>query len=114
MFFEILICTCLSFALFWFKYFPKKYSPNKQHAILITGCDSGIGYSIAKYCHEIGFTVFAACLNEESEGSILLKQLEDVYIVQLDVTSSESILYALTYVNNVLEKNPGMSKCFAS
>ncbi|XP_065221240.1 D-beta-hydroxybutyrate dehydrogenase, mitochondrial [Planococcus citri] len=106
---EILICICFTLVLLWLNRFSKKYSPAKNQAVLITGCDSGIGFSTAKYCHEIGFTVFAACLNEGSEGCVQLKKLGDVFTVKLDVTSSESIKKALTHVNNVLRANPGIS-----
>ncbi|KAM9037948.1 D-beta-hydroxybutyrate dehydrogenase, mitochondrial-like isoform 2-T5 [Sarcophilus harrisii] len=38
----------------------EKMSLNK--AVLVTGCDSGFGLSIAKHLHALGFTVFAGCL----------------------------------------------------
>ncbi|CAJ0966758.1 unnamed protein product, partial [Ranitomeya imitator] len=31
-------------------------------AVLVTGCDSGFGFSLAKHLHGKGFTVFAGCL----------------------------------------------------
>lgn len=30
--------------------------------MLITGCDTGFGYALAKHLHKLGFTVFAGCL----------------------------------------------------
>lgn len=32
--------------------------------MLITGCDAGIGYALAKHLHQLGFTVFAGCLHK--------------------------------------------------
>ncbi|CAO2631528.1 D-beta-hydroxybutyrate dehydrogenase, mitochondrial (Fragments) [Lemmus lemmus] len=34
-------------------------------AVLITGCDSGFGFSLAKHLHSKGFLVFAGCLMKE-------------------------------------------------
>ncbi|ELK17613.1 D-beta-hydroxybutyrate dehydrogenase, mitochondrial [Pteropus alecto] len=31
-------------------------------AVLVTGCDSGFGFSLAKHLHSKGFLVFAGCL----------------------------------------------------
>ena len=42
-------------------------------AILVTGCDSGIGHELARHLDSIGFTVFAACLDTGSEGAQRLR-----------------------------------------
>lgn len=105
-FFIVFICLIL----FGFKYSSKKFLPNTKHAILITGCDSGIGYSIAKHCHKLGFTVFAGCLNTQSDGFQLLKELQNVYPFQLDVTDKQSIQNAFITVNNTLENRPEIGK----
>nr|P86198.1 RecName: Full=D-beta-hydroxybutyrate dehydrogenase, mitochondrial; AltName: Full=3-hydroxybutyrate dehydrogenase; Short=BDH [Mesocricetus auratus] len=34
-------------------------------AVLVTGCDSGFGFSLAKHLHSKGFLVFAGCLLKE-------------------------------------------------
>ena len=36
--------------------------PVGSKAVLITGCDSGFGFSLAKHLHSEGFLVFAGCL----------------------------------------------------
>ena len=42
----------------------------EDKVILITGCDSGFGYSLALHCHEnTELTVVAACHNPNSPGS---------------------------------------------
>ena len=42
-------------------------------AILVTGCDSGIGHELAKHLDSLGFYVFAACLDTSSEGAQRLR-----------------------------------------
>ena len=40
-------------------------------AVLVTGCDSGFGFSLAKHLHSRGFLVFAGCLMKVRDGSSL-------------------------------------------
>ncbi|XP_054272969.1 D-beta-hydroxybutyrate dehydrogenase, mitochondrial [Macrosteles quadrilineatus] len=70
-------------------------------AVLVTGCDSRIGYAIARQLDDLGFTVIAgfpvkdeksAKLKEESSGRL--------HIIQLDPTSESQILQAVLYVKN--------------
>ncbi|XP_046670752.1 D-beta-hydroxybutyrate dehydrogenase, mitochondrial [Homalodisca vitripennis] len=70
-------------------------------AVLITGCESRIGYAIARQLDDLGFTVLAgfqgndekACkLKEESSGRL--------HVLQLDTTSETQILQALQYVKD--------------
>ena len=44
-----------------------------NQAILVTGCDSGIGHELAKHLDSLGFYVFAACLDTSSEGAQRLR-----------------------------------------
>ena len=45
-------------------------------AILVTGCDSGIGHELAKHLDSLGFYVFAACLDTSSEGAQRLRYVD--------------------------------------
>uniref|UniRef100_A0A4X2M938 D-beta-hydroxybutyrate dehydrogenase, mitochondrial n=1 Tax=Vombatus ursinus TaxID=29139 RepID=A0A4X2M938_VOMUR len=49
------------------------------HAVLVTGCDSGFGLSVAKQLHSHGFQVFAGCL---------LKDKRDAGAEELDAMNS--------------------------
>lgn len=58
--------------------------------VVITGCDSGLGLSMALWARQLGYPVLAGCLNPDGEGANLLKK-EGVTISRLDVTKAESI-----------------------
>ena len=50
-----------------------------RRAVVITGCDSGLGFTFANLCHQAGFIVVAACHNASEEtaesGSVRLEAL---------------------------------------
>lgn len=60
-------------------------------AVLITGCDTGFGYRLAKRLSRKGFLVFASCLSFKSAGAEELKGLTNVTVLQLDVTKQEQV-----------------------
>ena len=57
--------------------------------VLITGTSSGIGKGTAKYFQEKGWNVVATMRTPEKEEE--LTQLENVLVIQLDVTDLESV-----------------------
>ena len=62
----------------------------RNRTVLITGCDSGFGYSLALWCHEQGMEVLAACLHQDGEGGRALKE-EGIQTTQLDLTNVDNI-----------------------
>jgi short chain dehydrogenase len=80
----------------------RKIDANK--VVLITGCDSGLGYNIALKCHALNMTVVAACHNECSEGARQLQQKcsKRLRVIELDITKKESVMKAHTCVRNML------------
>lgn len=70
--------------------------------MLITGCDTGFGHYLAIHLHEIGFQVFAGCLNDEGEGALRLKKANHgknaIHVLKLDVTRDEDVELAKKYV----------------
>lgn len=45
----------------------------ETRALLITGCNSGFGYELAKDLDAVGLQVFAACLTSEGEANLTKK-----------------------------------------
>ncbi|XP_075148754.1 SDR family oxidoreductase shroud [Haematobia irritans] len=80
-----------------------KVSPN--NVILITGCDSGLGYSLALYCHSLNMTVISACHNVNSAGAKMLQHLDDskrMITIELDLREAESIGRVQRYLHDML------------
>ncbi|XP_051873620.1 D-beta-hydroxybutyrate dehydrogenase, mitochondrial-like [Pristis pectinata] len=74
--------------------------------IVITGCDTGFGFSLAQHLHKRGFKIFAGCLLKDKggEGS---KKLEDMksdrmVVIQLDVCKDEEVERAVDFVKEHL------------
>lgn len=96
----------------------KRLSPVNK-CILITGCDSGIGFEAAKRLHSVGFTVIATCLSLDSDGAKKLHGLQDrnddnesdndsdpkLYVIELDVTDKGSIHECRIDVEEILNQN---------
>ncbi|XP_048402400.1 11-beta-hydroxysteroid dehydrogenase type 2-like isoform X1 [Stegostoma tigrinum] len=61
----------------------------KGKTVLITGCDSGFGHTLAKRLHSLGFRVFALVLQEESDGAQELKSIcsDRLTVIEMDVTN---------------------------
>lgn len=85
-------------------------------AIVITGCDSGIGFQLAKHLHQKGSFIIATVLSSQSAGAV---QLQDelkgdrFHLLQLDLKSKASLTEAAQRIENILlQSNLGMSlKC---
>jgi 1-acylglycerone phosphate reductase len=61
-----------------------------KKSVLITGCSTGgIGWAMAKTFHQRGFHVFATARDRSRTGS--LDELEDIEILELDVTIPKTI-----------------------
>jgi NAD(P)-dependent dehydrogenase (short-subunit alcohol dehydrogenase family) len=88
-----------------------------QKAILITGCDTGFGFSLAVHSAENlsskNFVTIAACYRPDDEGCRFLKShpnfsrnLGDgkkLFVVHLDVTDDDSLEKAEKEVQKILE-----------
>lgn len=81
-----------------------------EKVVMITACDTGLGYKIARKLDEIGFNVIACCLFPEGEGAQKLVQETSgkLRIIGLDVTSDESCLAAHEEVQHMIKnRNTG-------
>ncbi|CAH1955461.1 unnamed protein product [Acanthoscelides obtectus] len=85
--------------------------PNKKRIVCITGCDSGLGFSLAQHAVDMGFTVFAGFLSLDSRGSKEIRKLYGNKIVQihLDITNTSSVSAAVKTLEHFLSQNPGYS-----
>uniref|UniRef100_A0A8C5MEY0 D-beta-hydroxybutyrate dehydrogenase, mitochondrial n=1 Tax=Leptobrachium leishanense TaxID=445787 RepID=A0A8C5MEY0_9ANUR len=76
-------------------------------AVLVTGCDSGFGFTLAKHLHSKGFTVFAGCLFKD-KGDAGAKELDSVKsdklkTVQLNVVKQEEVDRAVEIIRENLK-----------
>lgn len=100
-------------------FYPASFSPETRRtyasqadaasgkAILITGCDSGFGFSLAKHLHSKGFLVFAGCLMKD-KGDAGVKELDSLKsdrlrTIQLNVCNSEEVEKAVETVRSGLK-----------
>lgn len=109
---KTLISVGLSYVSYRYLFSNKKCKKiTKNQVVFITGCDSGLGFSLALHAYELGFTVFAGCLNQRSEGAIELSKLgRDLYILEVDITKDESVKRTLRQVEEYLINKPEKGK----
>jgi len=77
--------------------------------ILITGCSSGFGFNAAKYFADKGNNVYATMRNVHGKNAEAASQLKayasangvQLKVVELDVTSDESVNNAFSQISNV-------------
>lgn len=80
--------------------------PTKQQLVVISGCDSGLGFSMAIHAHELGFSVLAGFLNLESPGALEIREkYKKIHQIRLDITDNESIHVAIETVVEFLKRN---------
>ncbi|XP_019378387.1 PREDICTED: retinol dehydrogenase 7-like [Gavialis gangeticus] len=76
---------------------PKVKDLNGKH-ILITGCDSRFGHSLAQQLARKGFCVIAACLTEKGSQELITHKSLSLRTVILDLTDSRSINNVVAFV----------------
>ncbi|CAH2224399.1 retinol dehydrogenase 7, gene 2 L homeolog isoform X1 [Pelobates cultripes] len=70
--------------------------------VMITGCDSGFGNLLAKQLDRRGMLVLAACLTEKGAESLKMESSSRLQTVILDVTNSQSVNSAVTWVTGIV------------
>ena len=83
-------------------FFDVRVPALEKRAVLITGCDSGFGYELAKKLDALGLRVFAACLTSEGEAKLTSECSCELRTFKLDVTKSSDIQTALEVVKSGL------------
>ncbi|XP_060647850.1 D-beta-hydroxybutyrate dehydrogenase, mitochondrial [Drosophila nasuta] len=92
----------------------RQLSVGEHQVVLVTGCDSGLGHSLAVYCHQaLNMTVISCCHNLQSQGAQLLQQLntengarqQRMLTWQLDLLKPESIEQLQTKLQQLLHNS---------
>ena len=74
----------------------------EKKAVLITGCDSGFGYELAKKLDALGLRVFAACLTSDGEAKLTKECSRELRTFKFDVTKEGDVQNALEVVKSGL------------
>jgi NAD(P)-dependent dehydrogenase (short-subunit alcohol dehydrogenase family) len=70
--------------------------------ILISGCDSGLGFHLATDLANAGARVFAGCLTRDAMDKLSALKLDNLVPVQIDVTDASSVNDAFSNVENAV------------
>lgn len=79
--------------------------------VLSMSDSTGFGNAFAMRLDAMGFTVFAGCLNPESEGAKRLKEEASgqIHVLKMDINSDADVKSVLDYVNET-HKSSGCGK----
>lgn len=106
----LVIFSGITLLFYWnSKVYSRKSTLNpRDETVLITGCDSGIGYQCAKLYDRLGFQVFAGCLFPDGSGAqqLIKESSSHLKIISLDITNETQVNQAFDIVNNHV-KNKG-------
>jgi hypothetical protein len=83
-----------------------------RKAVLVTGCDTGLGHALALRLSRLGVHTFAGCLHAgqgggASVGAMRLREEDNaaLHVLQLDVTSDDQVAAALDQIKRKLGNN---------
>ena len=82
----------------------------EKKVVLITGCDSGFGYELAKKLDARGLRIFAACLTSEGQAKLTGECSQQLITLKLDVTEPSDVQNAVEFVKSHL---PPQGELFA-
>lgn len=84
---------------------PKLRIRPANHAVLITGCDTGFGNLLARKLDKAGWKVYACCLLPSGEGATQLNQETSglLKVIKMDVTSDADVEAAYKKVERDLQ-----------
>lgn len=79
--------------------------PCPDKVVFITGCDSGLGFSLAQHLCDLGFTVIAGCLKGNSKGAKELKEYnhQKIIVIELDITNDVNVHTTVETVSKYID-----------
>ncbi|XP_004373761.1 D-beta-hydroxybutyrate dehydrogenase, mitochondrial isoform X1 [Trichechus manatus latirostris] len=87
--------------------YTNQVNPVGSKAVLITGCDSGFGFTLANHLYSQGFLVFAGCLLKHKGDSGVQKldnlRSDRLRTIQLNVCKSEEVEEAVEVIRSSLK-----------
>ncbi|XP_045607761.1 D-beta-hydroxybutyrate dehydrogenase, mitochondrial isoform X3 [Procambarus clarkii] len=111
------IVSCLlAFTTLWllsaaiYLYTADLKEPVDGKSVVLTGCDTGFGNTLALHLDNLGFRVFAGCLQADGEGAEHLRQegSSRLHVLQMDVTSQDQLDKAAQEVKRLLPHGEGV------
>jgi len=80
----------------------KSHNDIGAKAVLVTGCDTGIGHELAKHLDALGFQVFAGCLDTASEGAqrLRVEASPRLRLVNMDVRRDDHVAAAVNFIQD--------------
>ena len=106
----VMITSAISMAFYWGLYRRERLKSNEKNVIIITGCDSGLGFTMAlEALNKLNFTVIAAVHKIESEGAVLLRKEafgKNFYQIELDISDDQSIHDAVQIIDMFFTEHP--------
>jgi hypothetical protein len=95
----------------------EKKMVNEKNLIVATGCDSGLGYSIAVHCHEnLKMSVLACVHQKSSRGAEKLKKLfegsQRFHMLELEITRDDSINGVKSFIEELLNEKKDLGEKF--
>ncbi len=85
-----LLILFITYRLYRYLYPTPNVNPHGKY-VLITGCDSGFGHSLAIELDKQGFNIFAGVYNEENQSSLQNKLSPRATVFCLDITQPTQI-----------------------
>ena len=74
---------------------------------MITGCDTGFGRAAALQLDKLGCHVIASCLTLTAADTLRKELSSRSHVIQLDVSSSESVSKAFQQVQQIIPDHSG-------
>uniref|UniRef100_A0A8C4QMS1 Dehydrogenase/reductase (SDR family) member 9 n=1 Tax=Eptatretus burgeri TaxID=7764 RepID=A0A8C4QMS1_EPTBU len=104
----MLLSACIMLVLFagalllWRYWWERAVLNSEDKFVLITGCDSGFGFQLARRLHAHGFHVFGACLTKQGEHQLRQSCSTRLHTLQLDIRCQKSVNHALAIVTSTI------------